>query len=238
MQPDELPAFFTALDSSPNEIVRDYIRVSLFTGARRANVMSMKWADINITTRRWAIQETKNGDPIVIPLHDRVIEILNKRKEDNKKLPYDNTNYVFPGTGKSGHLVEPKKAWKSIKIHASILIWKHDEKLKSIIEDIEHTANNYTGYDYIYKRLLEETARQNIILNPAVMDVRLHDLRRTLGSWQAASGTSTAIIGKSLGHKTHQATAIYARLNLDPVKQAMTVAGDNMLDKAYNKQDK
>jgi hypothetical protein len=45
-----------------------------------------------------------------------------------------------------------------------------------------------------------------------------HDLRRTLGSWQAKTGASLAIIGKSLNHKSQQATAIHARLDLDPAR--------------------
>jgi integrase len=60
-------------------------------------------------------------------------------------------------------------------------------------------------------------------------DLRIHDLRRTLGSWQAAGGTSLAIIGKSLGHRSQQATAIYARLELDPVKQSVDAATAAML---------
>lgn len=42
-------------------------------------------------------------------------------------------------------------------------------------------------------------------------DIRIHDLRRTLGSWQAKTGASLKIIiGKSLNHKTTQSTRIYA----------------------------
>lgn len=60
--------------------------------------------------------------------------------------------------------------------------------------------------------------------------VTLHDLRRTLGSWQAKTGASLAIIGKSLNHKSHQATQIYARLDLDPVRQAINTATSAMLE--------
>ena len=63
-------------------------------------------------------------------------------------------------------------------------------------------------------------------------DLRIHDLRRTLGSWQAKTGASLAIIGKSLNHKTHQATAIYARLDLDPVRQSVNTATSAMLEAA------
>lgn len=63
-------------------------------------------------------------------------------------------------------------------------------------------------------------------------DLRIHDLRRTLGSWQAKTGASLAIIGKSLNHKTHQATAIYARLDLNPVRQSVNTATAAMLEAA------
>lgn len=62
--------------------------------------------------------------------------------------------------------------------------------------------------------------------------VTLHDLRRTLGSWQARTGASLAIIGKSLNHKSQQATAIYARLDLDPVRQAVNTATAAMIEAA------
>jgi len=63
-------------------------------------------------------------------------------------------------------------------------------------------------------------------------DLRIHDLRRTMGSWQAIQGTSLPIIGKSLGHRSTQATEIYARLNDAPVRDSMTDAAAAMLKAA------
>jgi integrase len=63
-------------------------------------------------------------------------------------------------------------------------------------------------------------------------DLRVHDLRRSLGSWQAISGASLAIIGKSLGHKSPDATMIYARLHLDPVRASVATATSAMLEAA------
>lgn len=60
--------------------------------------------------------------------------------------------------------------------------------------------------------------------------VTLHDLRRTLGSWQAKTGSSLAIIGKSLNHQSQQTTAIYARLDLDPVRASVNTATAAMLE--------
>lgn len=60
-------------------------------------------------------------------------------------------------------------------------------------------------------------------------DLRPHDLRRTLGSWQAAAGASMLVIQKSLGHRSAAATRIYAGLNLDPVRGSVHTATKAML---------
>ncbi len=65
--------------------------------------------------------------------------------------------------------------------------------------------------------------------NVRIADLRIHDLRRTLGSWQAKTGASMAIIGKSLNHKNQATTAIYARLDLDPVRQSVNTATAAMM---------
>ena len=63
-------------------------------------------------------------------------------------------------------------------------------------------------------------------------DLRLHDLRRTLGSWQAIMGSSLPIIGKALGHRNQASTAIYARLSVDPVRESVNRATTAMLTAA------
>jgi integrase len=65
---------------------------------------------------------------------------------------------------------------------------------------------------------------KELLKRAKITNLRVHDLRRTQGSWQAGLGTSLPIIGKSLGHQSTAATEIYARLNLQPVRDAMTSA--------------
>lgn len=72
-----------------------------------------------------------------------------------------------------------------------------------------------------------------LIERAGIKDIRIHDLRRTLGSWQAGLGTSLAIIGRSLGHADGSgATAVYARLDLTPVRASMSQATAAMLKAA------
>ena len=184
IQSDELPRFFKAVGEEENTGVRDYFLIALLTGARRANVLSMRWQDVNVKRGEWRIAVTKNGTPQTVPLMPEALAILQSRKEVAKKKAV----FVFPGPGKKGHLIEPRKGWLRILKRAKL------------------------------------------------SDLRIHDLRRTLGSWQAKTGASLAIIGKSLNHKNQQTTAIYARLDLDPVRQSMETATSAMLEAGGMKQ--
>lgn len=177
IQADELPAFFEALAEEPNESLRDVFMVALLTGMRRSNVLSMQWANINFDRAEWFIPKTKNGESQTVTLSNEAIEILKNRIGCHGV-------WVFPGTGKTGHLVEPKRAWQ---------------------------------------RVLDRAGIDNL---------RIHDLRRTLGSWQAKTGASLVVIGKSLNHKSPSTTAIYARLDLDPVRQSINTATNAILTAA------
>jgi integrase len=173
LQPDELKLFFTALSHpDTSELLRDYVLLSLFTGARRSNVLSMHWNEISFDRLIWTIpaNKSKNDEAMDIPIVDDALAILKKRKKSS------NSMLVFPGKGKTGHYQEPKRAWTTMLKRAGLT------------------------------------------------DVRLHDLRRTMGSYQTMTGASTAIVGKTLGHKSPASTAVYARLNLDPVRDSMEKA--------------
>lgn len=178
LQSDELPKFFSALLAEPNADIRDYVLLSLLTGARRTNVLSMLWSNVNLDRAEWYIPETKNGESQTVALSREALEVLQQRKINA------GNNYVFPSHSKEGYLIDPKSGWR---------------------------------------RILKRAGIENI---------RQHDLRRTLGSWQAKTGASLSIIGKSLNHKSPTTTAIYARLDLDPVRESIEKATKAMLPAA------
>jgi integrase len=65
-----------------------------------------------------------------------------------------------------------------------------------------------------------------------VEDVRLHDLRRTVGSWLAQDGSSLHLIGKVLNHSNVTTTQVYARFAQDHVKQALEDHGKRIMSVA------
>ncbi|MCX5653263.1 MAG: site-specific integrase [Planctomycetota bacterium] len=187
---EELARFFTALQDEPSVAWQDFFLVALLTGARRANVLSMRWDDLSLDRGLWRIPaaDAKGGELLICVLAPPVVEILRRRQGEDGESPF-----VFPGVGQVGHLTEPKKAWHSILKRAGL-----------VDADGKNT-------------------------------VRIHDLRRTLGSWQAAAGASLSIIGKSLGHKNVATTAIYARLDLHSVQASVNTAVTAIMDAGNGK---
>jgi integrase len=84
----------------------------------------------------------------------------------------------------------------------------------------EKTNSSITAPSNAWQRI-RERAGLNGDENVPNTAVRQHDLRRTLGSWLAASGYSLPLIGRALNHANVSTTAIYARLDLDPVRRAL-----------------
>ncbi|MCC6682164.1 MAG: tyrosine-type recombinase/integrase [Phycisphaeraceae bacterium] len=118
MGADELPHFLKAVEGEPNESLRDFLKLLLFTGQRRRNVASMTWAEVDLRRKVWTIpaNKFKSGAAMEVPLVSAAMVILEARKQANaeRDTPSD---YVFP-TDKPGaklpYMDEPRKAFARV----------------------------------------------------------------------------------------------------------------------------
>lgn len=244
---DELRWFFTALRSYPEATARDYFALALFTGARRANVLGMRWEDLDLERGQWRIpgEQSKSGEPLVVILAPPVVSLLRSRR---RRVPVV-CSWVLPSAASAtGHYTEPKKAWRSLLAQAEQeqlleLIAKSDPARS--IEDLrsEAAGEQATEAGRSRRRELKGAPSARVLASfrkqaeqlgldqsrLGMRNIRIHDLRRTLGSWQAAHGASLSVIGRSLGHKQVQTTAIYARLNIDAVRESVEKAASAMV---------
>ncbi|WP_027711121.1 tyrosine-type recombinase/integrase [Dickeya chrysanthemi] len=227
-QASELPYLLEAIGESSN---RDYFLLALLTGARRSNTQAMAWHDLDLEAGIWRVGMTKNGTPQNVPLSPEAVAILKERK-----VVFGKSTYVFPGKGKTGHLVEPKKGWANILKKASmrrLIDLLAEKNIIPATEQLSFRQQLALYPDATADSLMKLSSGGNVTPSAYdITDLRIHDLRRTLGSWQAKTGASLTVIGKSLNHKTHQATAIYARLDLDPVRQSVNTATQAMWEAA------
>lgn len=178
LKPDELSRFFKELTSEPRTNIKNFVLMSIYTGQRKSNILSMNWKNIDLTNKLWHIPKTKNGLALDVPLIDEAVELLQRIK------PKADSEWVFPAESKSGHYESPKAAWET-------LLKKLD-----------------------------------------LTNLRIHDLRRTMGSYEAMADINLPLISRTLGHQSFQSTQIYARMNVESVRSAMTKAVDLMNSRA------
>lgn len=232
LQSDEMPRYFNSVLMDPNPGIRDFYLLSPLTGARKSNILEMRWEDINWNQSTWTVpgEFTKNGDPMVIPLVDAAIVILNARKPDKP------ATYVFPGKDGAGHMMDPRKGWERILDRDEVL--QLAQRIEAAggsfpVNFDDPNQPNFQPLATCLRKARDLAEEMEIDTHGCRMnDLRPHDLRRTLGSWQAAGGSSLQIIGKSLGHRSTAATLIYSHLNIDPVRASVDKATQAMLSAA------
>ena len=133
---------------------------------------------------------------------------------------------IEPTTLERGVVVIPKA--KSGRAYSVPLV-------PAMVELLTRRKANANGSEYVFPgrrggpRSEIRSAWDRVRKTAGLEDVRLHDLRRTLGSWQVAAGVSLPIIAKGFDHSNLATTQIYARMNLDPVRAAFTTATTAML---------
>jgi len=175
---DELPRLAQAINEEPNASARAALWLYLLTGARKTELLTAQWSDVDWTRAELRLPDTKAGRVHYIPLSPPAVALL-------RDLPQTEGNpYVLPGKLPGAHLVNISKPWGRVRTAAG------------------------------------------------VADVRLHDLRRTVGSWLAQSGNSLHLIGRVLNHSNQSTTAVYARFGEDSVRAALDQHGARLMGAA------
>lgn len=120
LQSDEFERFFTTLDNEEEDF-RDFVMLTLLTGARKSNVLGMSWDDVSLKRGAWTIpaEKAKNSRMQVIVLTEAELDILGRRADENRHRSKP-SKFVFPGTGDTGHLTDIKRSWTSFCIRARL----------------------------------------------------------------------------------------------------------------------
>ena len=131
MEHAELERFFTAFYEADDSVSKNAILMMLYTGARRGNVLRMKWDELDLDARIWKMPRTKTGKDKTIALADSAVELLQTIQANDP-----DEKYVFPSkTSASGHLVDVKRVWNTLKKKANI------KNLR--LHDLRHTLATY-----------------------------------------------------------------------------------------------
>jgi integrase len=128
---DEMEHLLAALASYPDQRAANIFRMLLLTGARRGEVLSMRWDNLDLSAGTWSKpaasvkQRTAHSVPLSAPARQLLSEIEDHASMTLKsESPAGRTlksEFVFPSTDNpTGHVIEVRRPWRAICKRAGI----------------------------------------------------------------------------------------------------------------------
>ena len=107
LTPEEIKHLLHACKQSKNPYLYCIVLIAITSGARKSEITSLKWTDIDFQNQVAFIRHTKNGRPRTIPLVNEVIKELHKLFAAHNPLKPQ----VFASKSAFGS-IDIKKAWE------------------------------------------------------------------------------------------------------------------------------
>jgi integrase len=127
---EERGSLLAACKASPSRHLYLVVLLALSTGARKGEILNLRWPDVDLRQGRATFQDTKNRERRSVPLTGPALELM---RQYNKVRRID-TGLVFASDQKNTP-VEIKRAWYTAFKHAEIADFK--------FHDLRHSAASY-----------------------------------------------------------------------------------------------
>jgi len=108
----EMKRLLDCIDNSNDVFVKTALHMLIESGARKSEVLSARWDDIQFEDGLWRLPETKSGKPQIMPLSASIMARL-------RLLPRT-CDWLFPTRHGDGHRKDLKKPWDAIRTAAEI----------------------------------------------------------------------------------------------------------------------
>jgi integrase len=120
---EERVKLLTACKESPNSMLYLCVILALSSGMRQAELMGLKWQDVNLKDGYLILHETKNGDRRRVPLSGLGLLLL----QEYAKIRRIDTPLLFPSERNPQQPIDLRKAFKNAMVIAEITEFKwHD----------------------------------------------------------------------------------------------------------------
>lgn len=127
-----------ACKAHPNPQLYPIVVLALATGARQGEILNLQVHDVDLSTGKTILRDTKNGETRSIPLVAYALEIIKDQAEYAERLYFDlpksNYKYLFPRPDGLKH-VNIRHAWYQAVEAAGITDFK--------FHDLRHSAASY-----------------------------------------------------------------------------------------------
>ncbi|GAA4287288.1 site-specific integrase [Georgenia daeguensis] len=195
-EPDELGAF---LEVAAQDSLGALFEVIAFTGLRRGEALGLRWADIDVKSRRLVVRRQVVGLPSPEPCP--FCGAVHKGRQ-----------FGSPKTeGREGGVIElATRTLEALEAHG-------------LVQDLDRAewGTAYSDHDLVFARPNGEPLAPDAVTKAftalaekaGLRPVRLHDLRHGAASLMLADGVDIAVVSKVLGHSSIAITVdTYAHL--------------------------
>ena len=105
---------FHQVQQSDNPMLQYIVPMLILTGARRSEVLHMRWSDIDYEHKSWYIPVTKAGKPRYVPLSKQALLLL-------EQIPrYASCDWVFPNPKTLDPFISIFNSWNTARIRAGL----------------------------------------------------------------------------------------------------------------------
>ncbi len=127
---EERSALLSACRKSENPMLYPAVVLALSTGARKMEILGLRWKDVDLVAGRIICHQTKNGERRSLPLHGHALAELT-RLEKHKEA---SSSFVFPSWDKARPM-DIRKPWERAA---------RESKLEDFrFHDLRHSAASY-----------------------------------------------------------------------------------------------
>lgn len=156
----ELKPWYEGVSKLENDTLRDYLLLMIFTGLRRQEGAQLRWEQVDLKGKTLTIMNTKNHLNHTLPLSEFLVDLLTRRKETAS------SQYVFPGNGQGGFIVEPRKQMNKVIESTGIQFILHDLRRTfiTLAEGLDISA-------YAVKRLVNHKISHDVTSGYIIADV-------------------------------------------------------------------
>ena len=81
-----------------NPVARDALWCGLYTGMRKSEVLGLRWDQVDFTTLTLRVEETKSGEPLVLPITRQLNALLIRRRRGRDPDDTRTRPWVFPSS--------------------------------------------------------------------------------------------------------------------------------------------
>jgi len=205
------------------------IRLLALSGCRMGEVLALQWAHVDFQTGALALPDGKTGARIHT-VGAPALSLL-------AALPRsEGSPWVIQG----GTIGKPLRgdtlegAWARIRKRATVLLWRDspDSSVSGLVERLINDLKREPSFDEC-ENAAEEAG---ISLPGGMVDVHLHDLRHTVGTYAGQAGANAFLVRDKLGHKTLAMTGRYVNRDADPLR-ALNDVIENRISAAMKGED-